>query len=71
MEVVFKTELQKLRDKRDFAIYTDYERMMAVDGQSATEVCKHLMEKYGIHSAATIYVIRKRVAERLKKDASK
>lgn len=67
---VFKTPLQEERQQRDFAIYSDYERLMAVEGQSATEVGKHLMAKYNIHSLATIYVIRKRVEERLKKEAT-
>lgn len=65
---VLKTDLQREREQRDLAIYTDYERMMSVEGQSATEVGKLLMQKYRIHSLGTIYVIRKRVMERLKKE---
>ncbi len=66
---VLKTELQREREQRDLAIYSDYERMMSVPGQSATEVGKVLMNKYKIHSLGTIYVIRKRVEERLQREA--
>lgn len=62
-----RTDLQKEREKRDMAIYSDYEEMMSVEGQSATEVAKFLMKKYGIHSLSTVYVIRKRVEDKLKK----
>lgn len=60
---VLKTQLQMEREKRDRAIYDDYNRMMSIEGQSATEVTKALMAKYKIHSAGTIYIIRKRVQE--------
>ncbi len=63
-----KTELQKEREKRDLAIYSDYESMMAVPGQSSIEVSKVLMKKYNIYSIGTIYQIRKRVADRLQKE---
>ena len=65
---VLKTELQREREQRDLAIYSDYERMMSVPGQSATEVGKVLMNKYQIHSLGTIYVIRKRVEKRLQEE---
>ena len=65
---VLKTELQKEREKRDLAIYSDYESMMAVPGQSSIEVTKVLMKKYNIYSIGTIYQIRKRVSERLQKE---
>lgn len=65
---VLKTELQREREQRDMAIYSEYEQMMSVKGQSATEVGKLLMTKYKLHSLGTIYVIRKRVEERLRKE---
>lgn len=65
---VLKTELQREREQRDMAIYSEYEQMMSVKGQSATEVGKLLMAKYKLHSLGTIYVIRKRVEERLRKE---
>lgn len=66
---IFKTECQKEREKRDMAIYNEYDELMAVKGQSRTLVTEHLMKKYGIHSAGTIYVIRRRVAARLQEEA--
>ncbi len=62
---VFKTPYQEEREAKDLAIYNDYNELMKVPGQSATRVTAHLMEKYGIHSASTIYEIRKRVENRL------
>lgn len=64
---IFKTECQKEREKRDWAIYNEYNDMMSVEGQRSTLVTQHLMKKYGVHSQATIYVIRRRVEEKLKK----
>ena len=55
------------REKKDLAVYHDYMNLMSVPGQSKTEVVKLLMNKYGIHSPGTIYVIRHRVEEKLKK----
>lgn len=67
-QAVFKTPCQIDREKRDKAIYDEYNSLMAIAGQSATVVTEHLMTKYNIHSQATIYVIRKRVADRLKRE---
>lgn len=66
---VLRTKLQERRLKRDMAIYSEYEEMMKVPGQSSTEVSKRLMQKYDINSLGTIYVIRKRVAKRLEEEA--
>ena len=66
---VLRTELQERRRKRDMAIYSEYEQMMSVPGQSSTEVAKLLMRKYDINSLGTIYVIRKRVEKRLQEEA--
>ena len=65
---VLRTKLQERRRKRDMAIYSEYEEMMKVPGQSSTEVAKRLMAKYDINSLGTIYVIRKRVAKRLQEE---
>lgn len=64
---ILKTEYQKEREKRDLAIYNEYNDMMSVEGQRSTLVTEHLMKKYGVHSQGTIYVIRRRVEEMLKK----
>lgn len=63
---VFKTPCQTEREARDLAIYNEYNSLMTVEGQSKTVVTEHLMKKYGIHSQGTIYLIRRRVEERLK-----
>lgn len=63
---VFKTPCQTEREARDLAIYNEYNSLMTVEGQSRTVVTEHLMKKYGIHSQGTIYLIRRRVEERLK-----
>lgn len=63
---IFKTKCQEEREKRDMAIYNEYNELMAVEGQSRTLVTEYLKKKYDIHSAGTIYVIRKRVEARLK-----
>lgn len=64
---IFKTDCQKEREERDLAIYNEYAALMSVEGQSKTLVTEHLMKKYGVHSQGTIYVIRRRVEEMLKK----
>ena len=64
---IFKTDCQKEREERDLAIYNEYTELMSVEGQSKTLVTEHLMKKYGVHSQGTIYVIRRRVEEMLKK----
>lgn len=63
---IFKTDCQKEREERDMAIYNEYNELMSVEGQSKTLVVAHLMKKYNVHSQGTIYVIRRRVEERLK-----
>ena len=66
--LVFRTHCQTEREKRDLAVFNEYNELMSIEGQSLTGVTEHLMKKYGIHSQSTIYVIRKRVEERLKRE---
>lgn len=63
---IFKTDCQREREKRDLAIYNEYTELMSVKGQSKTLVTEYLMKKYNIHSQGTIYVIRRRIEEKLK-----
>lgn len=65
---IFKTECQANREKRDLAIYKEYNHLTSVEGQSKMLVIEHLMKKYGIHSTNTIYGIRARVERKLRKD---
>ena len=68
-QLVFKTQLQQEREQRDIDIFNEYNSLMKVEGQSKTLVTEHLMKKYNIHSAGTIYIIRKRVEEKLNEEA--
>ena len=63
---VFKTPCQTEREARDLAIYNEYNELITAKGQSKMLVMEHLMDKYGIHSIGTIYIILRRVDERLK-----
>ncbi len=60
-----KTVLQEKREARDLAIYNEYNALASNPEQSKEELNRYLMEKYNIHSTATLYLIRKRVEERL------
>lgn len=64
-----KTDLQREKEGRELAIYEDREKMLAIEGQSRTNVNAYLMRRYGIHSVGTIYSICARVQKRL--DAEK
>lgn len=64
---IFKTDCQREREERDLAIFNEYNELMSIEGQSKMLVTEHLMKKYGVHSQGTIYVIRRRVEEMLKK----
>ena len=68
-QLVFKTQLQQEREQRDLDIFNEYNSLMKIEGQSKTLVTEHLMRKYNIHSAGTIYVIRKRVEDKLNEEA--
>lgn len=56
-----KTPYQIEREKRDNALYADYIKMASVEGAAKTAIVQALMEKYNIHSPATIYIICNRV----------
>ena len=62
------TDLQDARAARDLAIFNEYNELASVKGQSKTQINKYLMEKYDLHYTGTVYSIRKRVEERLKKE---
>ncbi|MGP1526965.1 MAG: hypothetical protein ACTTI2_06130 [Bacteroidales bacterium] len=63
---IFKPEGKKWRERRNLALYEEYTELTSVEGQGKTGVNGYLMRKYGIHSQSTIYVIIRRVEERLK-----
>lgn len=63
---VFRTELQRQREKRDKALYFEYQQMISEPRSSKTEILKYLMSRYGIHSAATIYNIVAKMDKQIK-----
>jgi hypothetical protein len=65
---VFKTNYQLEKEAKDMAIYQEWNELMQVPEQSATAVTQHLMQKYGIHSLSTIWVMRQRAEQRLKNE---
>lgn len=69
MTKIFKTDCQLEREKRDRAIYDEYNELTSILGQSKTRVNDYLMKKYGIHSVGTIYQIRARVEKTLNDEA--
>lgn len=60
-----KTTLQEEREARDLAIYNEYNKLAANPDQSKVALNEYIMQKYGIHSTGTLYLIRKKVAERI------
>lgn len=66
-----KTQLQEQREARDLAIYNEYRHLVSNPEQSKGEVIKFLMEKYDLHSNGTVYVILKRVHNRIAQEKSK
>ena len=60
-----KTTLQEEREARDLAIYNEYNALVADPNQSRTQAIQYLMGKYNFHSNGTVYVILKRVEERV------
>lgn len=60
-----RTEFQREKEAREMEIYREYTALASVRGQSITAVTAYLMRKHGIHSASTIYEIRRRVEARL------
>lgn len=71
MEVrLMKPDGRAEREARDLAVYSDYQELMTVEGQSKTKVHEYLMQKYNVHSQSTIYLILKRVEERKRKEGA-
>lgn len=62
-----KTTFRAEKEAKEFRIYEDYNELIKQPGAMATAVDEHLMAKYNIFSKSTIWLIRKRVEQRLKK----
>ena len=61
-EIVLKTKRQIDRKQRDLAIYNEYNELIQISGASRTAIVHHLMKKYNIYGASTVYVILNRVS---------
>lgn len=66
MDKTFKTKFQVEKERRDLAIYTEYQELVADPEKSKVAIAEYLCEKYHIASLSTIYDIRDRVEKRLK-----
>lgn len=66
MDKTFKTKFQVEKERRDLAIYTEYQELVADPEKSKVAIAEYLCEKYQIASVSTIYDIRDRVEKRLK-----
>lgn len=64
----FATKFSQEKWKRDLALYEEFQKLTSEPNSSRTEVTTYLMNKYGLHSAASVWNIRKRVDERLKEE---
>jgi len=63
-----KTDCRLEREARELAIYNEWNALIGEPGAMRTAIDMHLMEKYNIHAASTIWFIRKRVEKRLAAD---
>ncbi len=63
-----KTAFRQKKEALDLAIYNERKELMAQPGAMATRVDALLMKKYKIYSMSTIFVICKRVENRLSEE---
>jgi len=68
--MTFKTEFQQEKEAKDKQIYDEFVSLSSEPRAAATEGTKFLMKKYGIHSPSTLWAIRKRVENRMRKGGS-
>lgn len=62
----FASRYEKDRWKRDLDVYNEFEKLTRDPKSSKTEVTKYLMEKHNLHSASSVWYIRKRVEKALR-----
>lgn len=63
---VFKTPHKIRKEERELAIYNEWKELSSQDGAMLTEVTGHIMRKYHVYAASTVWSIRRRVERRLK-----
>ena len=65
----FASKRAQAKWKRDLAIYNEFNELTKDPTALKGEVSRHLMAKYGLFSATTIWSIRRNVEKRLMEDA--
>ena len=66
---LLKTPYRRELERRNTAIFRDYEELMSVEGQSKREVLKVLAKKYAFHAENSVrYIIDKKEAEKYGKE---
>ena len=64
MNMTLRTEFQKKRQKIRDEIYAEYKRLSANPDNMASAIILHLMNKYNVGAASTIYgIIKEKEAE--------
>lgn len=61
----FASKFAREKWNRDLALYKEFNKLSEEPGSSRTEITRHLMKKYGLHSESSVWYIRKKVEERL------
>lgn len=61
----FESKYSREKKARDLALYNEFQKLTADPEASRTEVTRYLMEKYGLSSESSVWIIRKRVEQRL------
>lgn len=61
-----KTTYKIEKEARELQIYNEYKELMNQPGAMQSAVNEYIMEKYSIYSSSTVWLIRKRVENRLK-----
>lgn len=65
-----KTAYRLEREARELKIYKEYEEFMSYPGAQPGAAKEYIMKKFNIHAPSTIWFIRKRVEERMKKEGA-
>ena len=66
-----KTDYKLKMERRDMAIYTEYERLIKEDGAMPGAVDDYLMKRYDLHTRSSIWNARRRGAQLHKQQEEK
>lgn len=61
----FASKFSKEKWARDLALYKEFTKLSEEPDSSRTEITRHLMKKYGLHSESSVWYIRKKVEKKL------